>query len=564
MIRGDWALEEKGLPAALALFSAAESLLPAGSPLIIERLEEVLQQHKPGPELHKKLAQLCEAGGDLAGAVRHLEAFLSAVPGDGAASGDLSRILRSEMNTAFGAGELEKAAEFGNRLLKAFPDDASLTAHVGQITQMLNIQKKEKLEGLLATGRMPKRHAAQAHYDLAGIERAQDGDEEVILSHLQKAAVEHSPVRAQALRELGALQAEKGACDTADGVYEILFSLRLEAEARLEWGYEIAEAFEAKGEQALAQKYFEMVASEDVNFKNAAERAGALAKAMESAGQAPAAAVAPAEAASSDPMTVLSRCYDDIKELGRGAMGVVYKARDKILDCPVAIKMILGDLGEDSEALERFITEAQSAAALEHPGIITIYDIRTEEPMFIVMEFVEGKDLGDVLGGKICPLPLFKKLAVRFCEPLALAHQAEVIHRDIKPDNIMVTKNGGVKIADFGLSRKGGGSGMTQVGQVMGTPYYMALEQIRGEEVDGRSDLYALGITFYEMLTGTVPFKKGDIAYMHMHEEPPGIAARNPEVPPELEEIVMKCLRKDPAERYQTVDDLLAALQTVG
>ena len=157
----------------------------------------------------------------------------------------------------------------------------------------------------------------------------------------------------------------------------------------------------------------------------------------------------------------------------------------------------------------------------------------------------------------------FQKLAVKMCEPLAFAHRAEVVHRDIKPDNIMVTKSGGVKIADFGLSRKGGGSGMTHVGQVMGTPYYMPPEQIRGAATDGRSDIYSLGITFYEMLSGAPPFQEGAIAYMHIHEEPPRISLKNPEVSKELEAIVLKCIAKEPADRYQTVEELLEALRSL-
>jgi len=143
-------------------------------------------------------------------------------------------------------------------------------------------------------------------------------------------------------------------------------------------------------------------------------------------------------------------------------MGVVYKARDMILDRPVAIKMILENLGEDSEAMARFLTDAQSAAALEHPGIITVYDIHAERPMFIVMEFVEGKSLKDLFKGRKCPMSHFLNLAVKVCEPITFAHRTQVVHRDIKPDNIKVTKNGGMKIADFSLSRKGEGGGATQ------------------------------------------------------------------------------------------------------
>ncbi|MEE9276430.1 MAG: protein kinase [bacterium] len=566
LIAGDWLLQSKGPDAALSRYAAAEALLPPGDPLITERLEELLHTHKLGVPLRRKLVDNYKAGGSDDAAARHLEAIVAAQPDDQAARQELTALLKKSMNEAFGSGDLERAKSLADRLIKVNPDDAGLISQVQQINQMANLQRKEKLEGMLER-RMPAREEARAHFEMAGIERNMEGDEETVLSHLKKAAVERSPVRLQALRQMGQIYLEKGDLDMAEGIHEILFGLRVASEDRLAWAYSIAEACEEKGDKSLAHKYFAQVAEEDATFRDAAGHAGRLARELEeeAAAAAPAAGAAPAAAPAGppDPMEVLSRRYDDIVELGRGAMGVVYKGRDKILDRQVAIKMILGDIGDDPEALGRFITEAQSAAALEHPGIITIYDIRTEEPMFIVMEFVEGQDVGDLLGGRKLPLDQFLKLAVLVCEPLALAHKAEVIHRDIKPDNIMVTKDGGIKIADFGLSRKGGGSGMTQVGQVMGTPFYMAPEQIRGDEVDGRSDLYALGITFYEMLTGDVPFKEGDIAYMHMHEEPPRLSTKNPEVPKELEDVILKCLCKDPADRYQTVDELLEALRLI-
>lgn len=561
LIRGDWALAGTGTPGAMTHYQAAEALLPPGDLTLIERLEDLLRRPDAGPDIRRKLAKLAEAGGDADRASRHLEALVSALPADAEAKDSLGRVLRKIMSDAFAANDLEKAGGAADRLTRYFPQDAEAAAQAQQIRQVLQTRRKEDLEKILSAGRIVPSRAAQAHYELADLERSSGGSEEVILSHLQKAAVERSPVRPDALREMSRIHLEKGAFDVAESVLDILFSLKLVEENRLEWGYGAAEAFEAKGQRKPAQKYYAMVAAADAGFRDAAAKAQSLSQAFQAA---PPAAAPAAPAGPVDPIQFLSRRYDGIVELGRGAMGVVYKARDKILDRQVAIKMILGDLGKDPEALGRFITEAQSAAALEHPGIITIYDIRTDDPMFIVMEFVDGKSLGDLVGGRKLPVAQFTKLAARICEPLAFAHQAQVIHRDLKPDNIMVTKNGGVKVADFGLARKGGGSGMTQVGQVMGTPFYMSPEQIRGGAVDGRSDLYALGIMFYELLTGSVPFKEGDIAYLHMHEEPPKISLRNPEVPRPLEDIVLKCLKKIPEERYQSVDELLEALKALG
>ena len=561
LIRGDWALADKGTPGAMTCYQAAEALLPAGDLVLIERLEDLLRRPDAGPDIRRKLAKLAEAGGDSERASRHLEALVAALPADAEAKNALGRVLRAIMSAAFAANDLEKAGGAADRLTRYFPQDTEAAAQAQQIREVLQSRRKEELEKILSAGRIVPSRAAQAHYELAQLERTSGGSAEVILSHLQKAAVERSPVRADALREMSRIHLEKGTFDVAESVLDILFTLKLVEENRLEWGYDAAEAFDAKGQRKPAQKYYAMVAAADAGFRDAAAKVQALTQALQAAPQAAAPA---APAGPVDPLQFLSRRYDGIVELGRGAMGVVYKARDKILDRQVAIKMILGDLGKDPEALGRFITEAQSAAALEHPGIITIYDIRTDDPMFIVMEFVDGKSLGDLVAGRKLPVAQFTKLAVRICEPLAFAHQAQVIHRDLKPDNIMVTKNGGVKVADFALARKGGGSGMTQVGQVMGTPFYMSPEQIRGGAVDGRSDLYALGIMFYELLTGSVPFKEGDIAYLHMHEEPPKLSLKNPEISKQLEDIILKCLKKTPEERYPSVDELLEALKALG
>jgi predicted Ser/Thr protein kinase len=544
--------------------------LKAGDPLIVERLEEVVRHHQGAPALRMKLAKMCEEAGEPDRACRHLEALVGAQSGNQTARDELGRILRGSLNEAFGSGDMVRAEGLAERLLKVFPDDANLANQLNQIGQARSINRKEKLEGLIATGRMPASEAAKAHYELAGIERAMGAGEETIIALLQKASAERSPVRADALHDLGLLHMAREDVDTAEGVFEILFTLRISEENRLVWAYDIAQALEEKGRKNSALAYFELVGGEDPAYRDAVGQAKRLSNELEAAAAAaapsagsPAGSPASAPPESLDPMDILSKRYDEIKELGRGAMGVVYRGRDKILDRQVAIKMILGDLGGDSEALTRFVTEAQSAAALEHPGIITVYDIRAEEPMFIVMEFVEGKSLNDLLGGRKCPMSHFTPLAIRMCEPLAFAHRADVVHRDIKPDNIMVTKSGGVKIADFGLSRKGGGSGMTQVGQVMGTPYYMPPEQIRGAPTDGRSDIYSLGITFFEMLAGEPPFTEGDIAYLHIHEDPPRISLKNPEVPPALEDIILKCLKKEPEERFQTVDELLEGLRAL-
>jgi serine/threonine protein kinase len=216
----------------------------------------------------------------------------------------------------------------------------------------------------------------------------------------------------------------------------------------------------------------------------------------------------------------------------------------------------------DPEAVARFIREAQAASHLKHPGIVAIYDIHVREPIYIAMEFVEGHTLREILKRGEVSMDGAIPLIAQICTALGYAHSQGVVHRDIKPDNILVAKGGAVKIADFGLARVAESlTAMTRTGQIMGTPIYMAPEQIQGKAVDCRTDIYAFGVMLYELLAGKLPFAEGDIAYRQIHEMPlmPGLL--NPKIPKHLEIITMTCIQKRPEDRYQTMEAVGHALQ---
>jgi serine/threonine protein kinase/Tfp pilus assembly protein PilF len=271
--------------------------------------------------------------------------------------------------------------------------------------------------------------------------------------------------------------------------------------------------------------------------------------------------------------------YRILEQLGAGGMGVVYKAHDSRLDRALALKLLPEKLAQQPQALERFRREARAASALNHPGICTIYDIGEEDGRaFIAMEFIDGETLRAHIHGQALGLEETLKLGIEIAEALDAAHTEGIIHRDIKPANIFVTKRGQVKVLDFGLAKlvpKGvaGGDGdvagessdsTSIVGIISGTPSYMSPEQIRGDDLDARTDIFSLGLVLYEMATGRQAFGGGTggaIIEAVLTRPPVSVRTINPGTPPRLEEIIDKTLQKDRDQRYQRAADVLADLQ---
>jgi len=259
--------------------------------------------------------------------------------------------------------------------------------------------------------------------------------------------------------------------------------------------------------------------------------------------------------------------YQILGELGRGAMGVVYKAADPMLNRTVAIKTIsmTADPGERADYEKRFYQEAKAAGGLSHPNIVTIYDIgHAGELVYMAMEFIEGEELRALLAGERLDAAVALDIAAQVAEGLAYAHSRGIIHRDIKPANIMVVRNGPAKIMDFGIARMRQSDVKTQTGFLLGSPKYMAPEQLLGKPIDHRCDLFALGVLVYETVVGAPPFSGTDIAQlMHqiVHTAPPAPTVVNPRLPPMLDLIVARALAKDPEARYGDARELAADLR---
>ena len=259
--------------------------------------------------------------------------------------------------------------------------------------------------------------------------------------------------------------------------------------------------------------------------------------------------------------------YRILEKLGEGGMGVVYKAQDTRLERLVALKFLPPDLYDASEAKQRFITEARAASALNHPNVATVYDIgEAELHSFIAMELVEGESLKSRLKADRLTIDQVKTMGLEIAEGLQAAHAKGIVHRDIKPDNLLLTRDGHVKIMDFGVA-KVSGSNMTRTGTTVGTLAYMSPEQLVAEDVDNRSDLWSFGVVLYEMVTGELPFRRGSEAamiYEILNREPTAIDTHRSDVPPTLRSVISQLLQKDPAARPASAADVIARLRGTG
>ena len=261
---------------------------------------------------------------------------------------------------------------------------------------------------------------------------------------------------------------------------------------------------------------------------------------------------------------IIGNRYEILEEVGLGGMATVYKAKDHVLNRLVAVKVLKDEFTTDAEFVKRFNTEAQAAASLSHPNIVSIYDVGHEDEnnlYYIVMELVQGKTLKEIINSEgTLTWKWAVNIAMQIASALEMAHKRGIVHRDIKPHNIIITEDGIAKVTDFGIAKAVSNSTITAFGTTIGSVHYFSPEQAKGGFTDAKSDLYSLGVVMFEMLTGKVPFDADtpvSVALKHMQEDPKEPVELNPEIPTAVNQIVVKAMQKEPSARYQNATEML-------
>jgi tetratricopeptide (TPR) repeat protein len=539
-------LERNDTVKAVESYQNAMRSCPGSEETLIRHITLVLQKYTDALRVRWFLCELLVAYNHLREAMEqlnwiydnnpnHAQNVLGALEKILSKDGQYMPALQSQARILVASGNLNDARTALEKAYKLQPNSPEVIRALAGVYEKI-LSQREDIEVRFRLGRL--------YYMVQDYDKA--------IGNFQKTAQDYR-WEAESIKMLGKCFTNKGMLDLALQEFK---KLVVDEETK-ELLYDLAQRYEGKKDLVGAKTVYRQLFAADIDYKDVKTRFEML------------------SGSTSDPMAFektsivqqmsedAKRRYELLDELGRGAMGIVYRARDKELEEVVALKILPDSMSNNPEAVRRFKIEARNARKLSHPNIVRIHDIGEEMGRkYISMEFVDGSDLKKKVKteGKIS-LADFFTYAIDIADALDYAHRLGIVHRDIKPANIMLTSTNQVKVTDFGIAKMldstvNSGEG-TMVGAVIGTPLYMSPEQVQGVPVDNRADLYSYGVMLYEFVNGRPPFTQGDLAYQHMHQEP----QRPADCPDEVWEVIAKCLAKNKEDRWEKGETIVEALK---
>ncbi len=548
---GNIYLESCKYSEAISQFTRVAELAPSRKAYIISSIEKIIDNKEADKNIINYLIDFYIDVGNLEQAEIRLDHLLETEPDNTSYQNKMEQILTRLIPSSFRNNSLDLCISKSEKLIELRPQDTRYKKMLDDVKGIYTRRKITEYENKLKDDNLNEDEKNGINFDLAMLYTDAGTNEERTIALLQNVANSSSSKKVEALLRLGLSFLDKGHNDYAFNNFNNISALYVPAKEKLQLFYQIAVACEEKNLLEKAKYYYGKILSIDQQYKDVTKRLGTISSLTKSArGKAL--------------MTDLNKRYENIMKIGEDNIWVFYKAVGKSLKRKVVINVVKDNFSHNQGAIERFVTEIQAISKFQHNGIVKVSDVNIDSLFYIVMEYIDGESLMSVKNKRKFSWKEMLKIAIEICDAIKYAHEHGVIHRDLRPDHIRIAKDDTVKITGFGLAHIINITTADKSARENEMLFYKSPEQIRGteEEVDERSDIYSLGIIFYEMLTGHLPFHEGDIAYKHENELPEPPSKENPDLPKWLDQMILKCLEKDPSDRYQETGYLLKSLDS--